>query len=177
MGSKGNAGCVGVIGLLVVVSMIISLIVFLVGVAAAVAGLAAAGWLIASAVSDLGRRSSLKNGTDPLLQVGARALEIAGPAHQEAHEALSATLSSWHRLTLTRGIGTDLQDTYDLLEQRAASTPEFQDLLLRAETAHSSSLLDVPSTVPDLARRTVELDQLTSDLRHAVHAMATHRDR
>ena len=47
MGSRGNVGCFGAVALLIVVSMIISLIIFLVGVAAALAGLAAAGWLIA----------------------------------------------------------------------------------------------------------------------------------
>ena len=176
MGSRGNIGCFGVGGLLIVVSMLISLIVFLVGVAAVVAGLGAAGWLIASAVSDLGRRRRLADGTDPLLQVGNRAHEIAAPDHLAAHEALSATLSSWHHLTVTRGIGTPLQDSFAGLERRAVRDAGFQDLLLRAETAHSRSLLDVPDSAADLARRTVELDQLNADLRHAVHELSTDSD-
>lgn len=172
MGSKGNVGCVGVVGLLVVVSMIISLIVFLVGVAAALAGLAAAGWLIISAVSDLGRRRKLTQGTDPLQSTGARALEIAVASHTGSREALSATLADWHQLTVTRAIGTPLQASFDRLEQRSLADPVFQDLLLRAETAHSESVLATPSTAADLARQTVEMDQLTSELRHSVHRMS-----
>lgn len=171
MGSKGNVGCVGVVGLLVVVSMIISLIVFLVGVAAALAGLAAAGWLIVSAVSDLGRRRKLTQGADPLQASGARAHEIAAASHAESREALSATLSQWHHLTVTRAIGTPLQASYDRLEQRSLADPVFQDLLLRAETAHSESVLATPATAADLARQTVEMDQLTAELRRAVHRM------
>lgn len=176
MGSRGSIGCFGVVGLLIVVSMIISLIVFLVGVAAAVAGLGAAGWLTASAVTDLGRRRRLADGTDPLLQVGARAHEIAAPAHLAAHEALSSTLSAWHHLNVTRGIGTPLQNSFDQLERRALRDAGFQDLLLRAETAHSRSLIDTPTSVADLARQTVELDQLNADLRQAVHELSPGTD-
>lgn len=176
MGSRGGAGCFGVVGLLIVVSMIISLIVFLVGVAAAVVGLGAAGWLFASAMTDLGRRRDLADGTDPLLQVGTRAHEIAAPAHLAAHEALSTTLSAWHHLNVTRGIGTPLQSSFDQLERRTLQDAGFQDLLLRAETAHSRSLFDTPTSVADLARETVELDQLNSDLRHELHELSPDTD-
>lgn|SRR5699024_7909346 len=171
MGSRGNVGCFGAVALLIVVSMIISLIIFLVGVAAALAGLAAAGWLIASAVGDLGRRRRLTAGSDPLQASGARAQEIAAASHIDSREALSATLASWHHLTVTRAIGSPLQDSFDRLEQRALADPAFQDLLLRAETMHAESVLATPSTAPDLARQTVEMDQLTAELRQSVHRM------
>ena len=172
MGSRGNIGCFGVVGLLIVVSMIISLIVFLVGTAAALAGLAGAGWLLWSAFSDLGRRGRLTTGSDPLQASGARAQEIASASHTESREALSATLASWHHLTVTRAIGTPLQGGFDRLEQRALADPMFQDLLLRAETTHAESVLATPSTAPDLARQTVQMDQLTAELREAVHRMS-----
>ncbi len=172
MGSKGNVGCFGAVALLVVVSMLISLIVFLVGVAAALAGLAAAGWLIVSAVSDLGRRRKLTQGTDPLQSTGARAHEIAAASHTEAREVLSATLAEWHQLTVTRAIGTPLQVSFDRIEQRALADPVFQDLLLRAETAHAEAVLAVPTTAADLTRQTVAMDQLTAELRHAVHRLS-----
>lgn len=171
MGSRGNAGCVGAVALLVVVSMIISLIIFLVGIAAAVAGLAGAGWLIASAVGDLGRRRRLSEDSDPLQATSARAHEVAAASHAESREALSATLASWHDLTVTRAIGTALQGSFDNLERRALADPVFQDLLLRAETAHAESVMAVPLTAPDLARQTVEMDQLTAELRESVHRL------
>lgn len=171
MGSRGGVGCFGAVALLVVVSMIISLIVFLVGIAAVVAGLAGAGWLLYSAATDLGRRRRLTEGSDPLQASGVRAHEIASASHLESREVLSATLASWHHLTVTRAIGTPLQGTFDRLEQRALTDPVFQDLLLRAETAHSESVLATPSTASDLARQTVEMDQLTAELRESVHRM------
>lgn len=172
MGSRGNVGCVGAVALLIVVSMIISLIIFLVGIAAALAGLAAAGWLIHSAVGDLGRRRRLTEGSDPLQSCGVRAQEIAVASHIDSREALSATLASWHHLTVTRAIGTPLQGGFDRLERRALSDPVFQDLLLRAETTHAESVLATPSTASVLARQTVEMDQLTADLRESVHRMS-----
>lgn len=171
MGSKGNIGCFGVVGLLIVVSMIISLIVFLVGLAAAVAGLAGAGWLLWSAISDLGRRRRLSTGSDPLQASGARAHEAAATSHTDAREALSATLASWHHLTLTRAIGTPLQGSFDRLERHALADPVFQELLLRAETTHAESVIAAPTTAPDLARQTVEMDQLTAELREGVHRL------
>lgn len=171
MGSRGNIGCFGAVALLVVVSMVISLIIFLVGVAAAVAGLVGAGWLLFSATADLGRRRRLTEGSDPLQASGARAHEIASSSHVDSREALSATLSSWHHLTVTRAIGTPLQGSFDRLERQALADPVFQDLLLRAETTHAESVIAVPSTAPDLARQTVEMDLLTAELRQAVHRM------
>ena len=171
MGSRGNIGCFGVVGLLIVVSMVISLIVFLVGTAAALAGLAGAGWLLWSAISDLGRRRRLSTGSDPLQASGERAHEVAAASHTEAREALSATVSSWHHLTVTRAIGTPLQGRFDQLERQALADPVFQELLLRAETTHAESVIAAPSTAPDLARQTVEMDQLTAEIRGAVHRM------
>ena len=171
MGSRGNIGCFGAVALLIVVSMLISLIIFLVGVAAAVAGLAGAGWLLYSAAGDLGRRRRLTSGSDPLQASGARAQEIASAAHSESQEALSATLASWHHLTVTRAIGTPLQGGFDRLERQALADPAFQDLLLRAETMHAESILARPATAPELARQTVEMDQLTAELRQSVHRM------
>ena len=171
MGSRGNVGCFGAIALFVVVSMLISLIVFLVGLAAAVAGLVGGGWLLWSAITDLTRRRQLSEGADPLQASGDRAHEIAAASHTEAREALSATLSSWHHLTLTRAIGTPLQASFDSLEQRALADPVFQDLLLRAETEHAHSVIGIPTAAPDLARQTVEMDQITAELREAVHRM------
>ena len=171
MGSKGNIGCFGVVGLLIVVSMVISLIVFLVGTAAALAGLAGAGWLLWSAFSDLGRRRRLSTGADAVQASGARAHEVAVASHAEAREALSGTLASWHHLTVTRAIGTPLQGSYDRLERQALGDPVFQELLLRAETTHAKSVIAAPSTAPDLARQTVEMDQLTAEVREAVHRM------
>lgn len=171
MGSRGSIGCFGVVGLLIVVSMIISLIVFLVGTAAALAGLAGAGWLLWSAFSDLSRRSRLGSGSDPLQASGARAHDIAAASHTEAREALSSTLDSWHQLTVTRAIGTPLQGRFDRLEHQALADPAFQDLLLRAETTHAESVIATPTTAPELARQTVEMDQLTVEIREAVHRM------
>lgn len=172
MNSKGSIGCFGVVGLLIVVSMIISLIVFLVGLAAAVAGLVGAGWLVWSAASDLTRRRQLTQGADPLQATGARAHELASASHAEAREALSTTLSSWQHLTVTRAIGTPLQGAFDRLERRAVTDPAFQDLVLRAETMHAESIVAVPSTASDLARQTIEMDQLTAELRMAVHRLS-----
>ena len=172
MSSKGNVGCLGVIGLLIVVSMIISLIVFLVGVAAALAGLAAGGWLLYSAFTDLSNRSRLSSGADPRAATGTRAHQIAAASHAEAREALSSTRASWQHLTVTRAIGTPLQGRFDQLEAQALRDPAFQDLLLRAETTHAESVLATPSTARDLARQTVDMDQLTAEVREAVHRMS-----
>lgn len=171
MGSRGNAGCIGAVAMLVVVSMIISLIVFLVGVAAVVAGLAGAGWLLYSAVTDLGRRWRLTEGSDPLQASGDRAAEVAAASHAESRQALSDSLSAWHHLSVTRAIGTPLQGSFDRLESRAFADPAFQDLLLRAETAHALSVHELPVTAPGLASQTVEMDELTAELRAAAHRM------
>ena len=172
MGSRGNVGCFGAIALFVVVSMLISLIIFLVGLAAAVAGLVGGGWLLWSAITDLTKRRQLSEGADPLQASGDRAHEIAAASHSQAREVLSDTLSGWHHLTVTRAIGTPLQSSFDGLERRALADPVFQDLLLRAETAHARSVIDVPTTAPDLARQTVEMDQITAEIREAVHRMS-----
>ncbi|HHX84378.1 MAG TPA: hypothetical protein GX694_03425 [Actinomycetales bacterium] len=168
MGSRGSIGCFGVVGLMIVVSMIISLIVFLVGLAIVVAGLGAAGWLIYSAVADLQRRNRLAAGTEPLQVTGARAHAIAARSHDAARDALSSTLSAWQHLSVTRAIGTPLQDSYDRLEQRTVLDLGFQDLVLQAESAHTRAVLEPPTTAADLARATIELDQLTADLREAL---------
>ena len=171
MGSRGGVGCVGAVGLLIVVSMIISLIVFLVGVAAVVAGLGAAGWLLSSAVADLRRRARLTQGTEPLQASGTRAQRIAAGSYSAAQEALASTLAAWRYLSVTRAIGTPLQESFDRLERRAVHDVAFQDLLLRAETEHARSVIDRPVTVADLTRQTVDLDRLNSELRRSVHRM------
>ena len=172
MSSKGNVGCLGIIGLLIVVSMIISLIVFLVGVAAALAGLAAGGWLLYSAFTDLSTRSRLSSGADPRAVTGARAHEIAAASHADSRDALSGTLESWQHLTVTRAIGTPLEGRFDQLEAQALRDPVFQDLLLRAETAHAESVLATPDSARDLARQTIDMDQLTAELRESIHRMS-----
>lgn len=169
MGSKGNVGCLGVVGLLIVVSMIISFIVFLLGVAAVVAGLGAAGWMISSAVSDLRHRSRLGSGSDPLQVTGDRAKAIADSSHTAARDALSSTLTDWHHFTVTRGIGTPSQNSYDQLERQLSVDLEFQDVALRAESAHSRSLIDPPDFATGIARSIVELDRLNSEFRQSVH--------
>lgn len=171
MGSRGNVGCFGAVAMLVVVSMVISFIVFLLGVAAVLAAFGTAGWLLYSAVTDLWRRGRLGEGTDPLQAVGVRAQEIAESSHAAAVDALSSTLADWHHLTLTRAIGTPLQPSFDRLEARAFADARFQDRVLDAETVHAQSIIDPPTTAEHLARRTVELDQLTAELRESIHRM------
>lgn len=173
MGSKGNVGCFGAVAMLVVVSMIISFIVFLLGVAAVLAAFGTAGWLLYSAATDLWRRGRLGDGSDPLQAIGTRAHEIAASSHLASAEALSSTLADWHHLSLTRAIGTPLQSSFDRLEARAFADPRFQDLVLRAESVHARSVIDPPSTAEDLAHRTIEMDQLTAELRASVHRMGT----
>lgn len=169
MGSKGNIGCLGVVGLLIVVSMIISFILFLLGVAAVVAGLGAAGWLISSAVSNLRHRSRLGAGSEPLQITGNRARAIADGSHTAARGALSSTLADWHHFTVTRGIGTPLQNSYDQLERLLAVDLEFQDSALRAETAYSRSLTDSPDSATGIARSIIELDQANAEFRQSLH--------
>ena len=144
----------------------------IVGVAAVVAGLGAAGWLTYSAVADLQRRGRLGSGTEPLQVTGARARQIAETSHSAARDALGATLAGWQQLAVTRGIGTPLQESFDLLEHRTVGDLGFQDLVMQAEAAHSHAVLDPPSSPEELARSTVELDQFTADLRRTLHERA-----
>lgn len=169
MANKGSGGCVGAVVLLVVVSMVISLIVFLLGVAAVVAGLGAAGWLSWSALGDLQRRHRLGRGAEPLQATGERARAGAEASHRSASEALGAALEDWRTLRVTRAIGTPLQEVFDQLDLTLAGDLVFQDLLLRAETAHARSVLTPPATAGQLAESTVELDRLHEELRRTLH--------
>lgn len=130
------------------------------------------GWLIRSGAQDLAHGRRLRAGTDPVQLAAQESLVSARRSYLLALDALTDTVETWREMQRTLGIGTPLQDDFAAIAGRADADPRLADLLEHAAAISVDNRAEQPESVAGLLDETSRMDELTVQIRSAIHHAA-----
>ena len=130
------------------------------------------GWLIRSGAQDLAQGRRLRAGTDPVQLAAQESLVSARRSYLLALDALTDTVETWRGMQRTLGIGTPLQDDFARTAARADADSRLADLLEQATAMSMANRAEQPDRVADLLDETSRMDELTVQIRDAIHRAA-----
>ena len=130
------------------------------------------GWLIRSGAQDLAQGRRLRAGTDPVQLAAQESLVSARRSYLLALDALTDTVETWRGMQRTLGIGTPLQDDFARTAARADADSRLADLLEQATSMSMANRAEQPDRVADLLDETSRMDELTVQIRAAIHRAA-----
>ena len=130
------------------------------------------GWLIRSGAQDLAQGRRVRAGTDPVQLAAQESLVSARRSYLLALDALTDTVETWRGMQRTLGIGTPLQDDFARTAARADADSRLADLLEQATAMSMANRAEQPDRVADLLDETSRMDELTVQIRAAIHRAA-----